>query len=280
MNCYEYEIIHTSENPILKNVDLSIVLAMKGTNRFVRDPFILNLTKTTIIQWNIGFKKCKKHSSIKNTPHDLVHAYETALNYSKKYDNVIIFEDDAIVINKDLDIYKKIDKFIGNENFDRNDSILTFGSIASFKTYDNDFLKASGTKYGFSQATIFSRSSRNNLLSQFNIKGYSVGQPDQSYLSQLDNKFTYKYPLIVQTFPETENFDNWFFELPPVLAKLGRLHFKIFFKILNLHIKPDGWHFMYFMDSDIGRIIIKLIILLIILFFYNKTTIKLPLINI
>ena len=65
MDCYEYEIIHTSENPILKNVDVSIVLAMKGTNRFVRDPFILNLTKTTIIQWNTGFKKCKKHSSIK-----------------------------------------------------------------------------------------------------------------------------------------------------------------------------------------------------------------------
>jgi hypothetical protein len=217
----------------------------------------------------------------------ILHFYRGGMLILEDINKYLIETRDASIVgalttnrHKDLDIYKKIDKFIGNENFDRNDSILTFGSIASFKTYDNDFLKASGTKYGFSQATIFSRSSRNNLLSQFNIKGYSVGQPDQSYLSQLDNKFTYKYPLIVQTFPETENFDNWFFELPPVLAKLGRLHFKIFFKILNLHIKPDGWHFMYFMDSDIGRIIIKLIILLIILFFYNKTTIKLPLINI
>ena len=274
MDCYEYEIIHTSENPILKNVDLSIVLAMKGTNRFVRDPFILNLTKTTIIQWNVGFKKCKKHSSIKNSSQDIVHAYETAFIYSKKYDNVIIFEDDAIVINKDLDIYKKIDKFIGNENFIENESILTFGSVGTFLTYDNNFLKSKRNyKFGFSQATLFSSSSRNNLLSQFNIKGYSVGQPDQSYFSQLDNKFTYKYPLIVQTFPETENFENWFFELPPVLAKLARFYYKIFFKILNLHIKPDGWYSMYFMDSDIGRITIYLLILLIILLFYNKTNI-------
>ena len=91
MTCYEYEIIHTSENPILKNVDVSIVLAMKGTNRFIRDPFILNLAKTTIIQWNVGFKKCKKHSSIKKSHSDLNHAYETAFNYLKKYNNVIVF---------------------------------------------------------------------------------------------------------------------------------------------------------------------------------------------
>ena len=275
MDCYEYEIIHTSENPILKNVDLSIVLAMKGTNRFVRDPFILNLSKTTIIQWNVGFKKCKKHSSIKNTPHDLVHAYETALNYSKKYDNVIIFEDDAIVINKDLDIYKNIDKFIGNKNFDRNECILTFGSMSRFLTYDNDFLKAErNSSFGASQAVIYSRESRNNLLTQLNNKGYDFGHIDQGYLSQLDNIFTYKYPLIVQTWPETENSETWFSELHPVLATLARFFVKTFYKILNLHIKPDGWNFLYFIPcSDIGRITIYLLILLIILLFYNKTNI-------
>ena len=272
MDCYEYEIIHTSENPILKNVDLSIVLAMKGTNRFVRDPFILNLSKTTIIQWNVGFKKCKKHSSIKNTPHDLVHAYETALNYSKKYDNVIIFEDDAIVINKDLDIYKKIDKFIGNKNFYKNESVFSFGSVGRFLTYDNDFLKAERNyMFGFTQAVIYSRESRNNLLTQLNNKGYDFGHIDQGYLSQLDNIFTYKYPLIVQTWPETENSETWFSELHPVLATLARFFVKTFYKILNLHIKPDGWNFLYFIPcSDIGRITIYLLILLIILLFYNK----------
>ena len=275
MDCYEYEIIHSTENPILKNVDLSIVLAMKGTNRFIRDPFILNLAKTTIIQWNAGFKKCKKHSSITRSSDDIVHAYETALNYSKKYDNVIIFEDDAIIINKDLDIYNKIDKFIGNENFDKSESVLTLGSVSSFKTYNNDFLKAKRNyMFGFIQSIIYSRSSRINLLSQIDIKGYNFGHIDQGYLSQLDNIFTYKYPLIVQTWPETENSNLWFSELHPVLAKLARFFVKTSYKILNLHNKPDGWYFLYFiLCSDIGRITIYLLILLIILLFYNKKNI-------
>ncbi len=279
MDCYEYEIIHTSENPILKNVDVSIVLAMKGTNRFVRDPFILNLTKTTIIQWNIGFKNCKKHSSIKKTWEDINHAYETAFIYSKKYENVIIFEDDSIVINKDLCIYKKIDEFIGNENFYKNMSILSLGSWALFSTYNNDFLKAYGN-VGAVQAVIYSQKSRINLLTQLNIKGYSFGHIDASFIANLDNKFTYKYPLIVQLLPESENSETWFLELHPVLSRFLRFLVKNIFKILNLSIKPDGWHVIYFFCKDIGRITIYLLILSTLLLFYNKTNIKLPLINI
>jgi hypothetical protein len=272
MECYEYEIIHTTENPILKNVDVSIVLAMKGTNRFVRDPFILNLTKTTIIQWNAGFKNCKKHSSIKKSCGDLVHAYETAFNYLKKYDNVIIFEDDAIVINKELCIYKKIDKFIGNESFHINEAILSFGSSGRSKTYNNDFLKIYG-KILSAQGIIYSRSSRNNLLSQINNKGYNSGQSeltsiDGEFISILDNKFIYKSPLIVQTFPETENFKNWF--TPDINGIILKYMSLLFYKLVELDIKPDAWHFIYFINSDIGRMTVYLLILIIILFFYNK----------
>lgn len=270
MDCYEYEIIHTSENPILKNVDVSIVLAIKGTNRFVRDPFILNLTKTTIIQWNTGFKKCKKHSSIKTASADIIHAYETAFIYSKKYDNVIIFEDDAIVINKELCIYKKIDKFIGNESFHINEAILSFGSGGIFKTYNNDFLKFDHSLFplGGAQGNIFSLNSRNNLLSQINNKGYNFGQIDNDYLGYLDNIFTYKYPLIVQTFPESENSKTWFSS--SIIGIIAKNISDLGFKLLELDIKPDAWHFVYLMNSNIGAIIYCLIILLIILFFYNK----------
>jgi hypothetical protein len=276
MNCYEYEIIHTSENPILKNVDLSIVLAMKGTNRFVRDPFILNLAKTTIIQWNAGFKKCKKHSSIKKAPHDIIHAYETALNYSKNYDNVIIFEDDAIVMNKDLCIYKKIDKFIGNENFDKNGSVLTFGSVSKFKTYDNDFLKADLSLIALRvvHAVLYSNKSRTNFLAQINKDGYTSKDSDKDFITNLGNIFTYKYPLIVQTFPETENSDNWFSYLDPITKTIIKTILFFFIKLLGLHINTGGWHYIYFLFSDIGGIAINLIFLLIILLFYNKTNIK------
>ena len=56
MSCYRYEIINETENPILDNVDIAVILVMENSNRFVPDPFLLNLTKKTVIQYNLGFK--------------------------------------------------------------------------------------------------------------------------------------------------------------------------------------------------------------------------------
>jgi hypothetical protein len=69
---------------------------------------------------------------------------------------------------------------------------------------------------------------------------------------------------------ETENSETWFSELHPVLGILKRFFVKTYYKILNLHIKPDGWNYIYFISCDIGKITIYLLILLIILLFYNK----------
>lgn len=44
-DCYSYEIIAESENPLFKNVDLTIVLTMKDADRFKKDPLLLNLSK-------------------------------------------------------------------------------------------------------------------------------------------------------------------------------------------------------------------------------------------
>ena len=51
MECYYYKIIHETTNPILKNVDITIILMMENSNRFNYDPFLLNLTKKTVIQY-------------------------------------------------------------------------------------------------------------------------------------------------------------------------------------------------------------------------------------
>ena len=109
-------------------------------------------------------------------------------------------------------------------------------------------------------------------LTQINNKSY-FGQIDSTFISKLDNIFTYKYPLIVQILNHTENSESWYSEYNPVLASSLRFITKILFKILNLQNKPDGWYFLYFMFSDNGRITIYLLILLILLLFYNKTNI-------
>ena len=45
MSCYSYKTIHETDDPILKNVDVSIILMMENSDRFIYffDPFILKL---------------------------------------------------------------------------------------------------------------------------------------------------------------------------------------------------------------------------------------------
>jgi hypothetical protein len=257
MSCYRYEIINETENPILHNVDIAVILVMENSNRFVPDPFLLNLTKKTVIQYNLGFKMCYKSSKITTSVQDIVHAYYTAFKYVQKYNNVIIFEEDAIVINKDISVYKKIDTFLENNHFD----IFTFGSFSMFSKYDNDFYKLNNILTQ-SQAIIYSPNSIKKLIKMCSDSSINNKHIDYEYIGQLDNKFTYKYPLIVQLFPETENQTTWHFIF--ITKKL--------IKLFELDKKPDTWYLLYFICRNLKLllIIVMLIITLIIINFTIK----------
>ena len=90
MDYYSYKVINNSETPIFKNVDVVLILAMEGSNRFKEDPFLLNLAKKTLIQYNKGFRNCNKPPTIISCKQDVVHAYYTAFEYLKEYNNVIM----------------------------------------------------------------------------------------------------------------------------------------------------------------------------------------------
>lgn len=253
MTCYYYKIINETKEPLLKNVDVVLILTMEGSNRFKEDPFLLNLTKKTIIQYNKGYKNCKKPDTIKNSANDIIHAYYTAFEYLKEYNNVVVLEDDAIVINKDLIVYEKIDNFIKNENF----NIFTFGSQGLFSKYNNDFYKIfSG--YSCSQANIYSKESRKLLINNIIETNFKNGQMDSGYISKLNNIYTYKYPLVVQLFPETENMKNWGPYLMTLLCKF-------IIKILKLDVEPYGWYKLYFFSINYSLTLLILVILLILL---------------
>jgi hypothetical protein len=263
MTCYYYKIINETKEPLLKNVDVVLILTMEGSNRFKEDPFLLSLTKKTIIQYNKGYKNCKKPDTIKSSKEDIVHAYYTAFEYLKEYNNVIILEDDAIVINKDLIVYEKIDNFIKNENF----NIFTFGSIGLFSKYNNDFYKIlpkfGYVGYGSTQANIYSKESRKLLINNIIETNFKNGNIDSSYINKLNNKYTYKYPLIVQIFPETENMANWG---PYLIILLS----KFIIKILKLDVEPYGWYILYFLFKNYIIILLSLLILFLIIFINKK----------
>jgi hypothetical protein len=266
MACYSYKVINSTNTPILKNVDVVLILTMEGSNRFKEDPFLLNLTKKTIIQYNKGFRKCNKPSSIISSKQDIVHAYYTAFEYLKEYNNVIILEDDALVINKDILIYEKIDAFIATTNFD----IFTFGSIGLTRNYNKDFLKYNKKFFTFvcfcnTQAIIYSRNARSKLSLDISSSNFNKGQIDMKYVSYLDNKFSYKYPLIVQLFPETENRPLW------VDNKiLSFILLYIMINILKLDTNTDNWFLLYFICRNFTLLILLIILVIICGMFYFK----------
>ena len=201
MSCYRYKVINRTKTPILKNVDVLLVLTMEDNYRFNEDPFLMNLAKKTIIQYNKGFKKGKKPDSIKSSCQDLVHANYMAFKYLKKYNNVIILEDDALVVNNDIRIYNEIDSFIKDKEF----NCFSFGSIGLFSKYNNNFLKLGKSNiftFGASQAVIYSREARTVLIKKIIRNNFGNGHMDGYYISSLDNIFTYNY-LVIFYFPFT-----------------------------------------------------------------------------
>ena len=80
MDCYYYKIINETLNPILNNVDILLILSMEESSRFKKDELLLNLTKKTIIQYNKGYKNCKKPKSITSTLEDLNYSFMLHLN--------------------------------------------------------------------------------------------------------------------------------------------------------------------------------------------------------
>ena len=255
-NCYSYKNIAESQNPLFKNVDLTIVLTMKDSVRFKKDPLLLNLSKKTIFQINKGYKACKKPDTIKRTVEDLTHAYYTAFEYSKKYNNVIILEDDAEVLNYEVSHYKKIDSYIGSNDF----TIISMGSLGFFTKRDEMFYETHPMAH--TQAQIISKKTRDDVQKLMLNKKF-IGHIDAVYFSE-QNVLVYHEPLIVQVLSETENFKNW--EGAPLWAH------RLTTSIQGLRDDKMGWYKAYLICKSSAEIreyklnILSLIVFLLFLY--------------
>jgi len=211
---------------------------MENSNRFKPDPFLLNLTKTTIIQYNKGYKKCYKNSSIKKSNTDLIHAYYTAFNYVKNYNNVLILEEDAEILYYDKNHYTIVNNFIKNNKF----KIFSFASNGSFVKLDENFYKVYNSHA--THAQIYSKEHRTYMINRM-LKNNFMGEIDTTYINDED-VVAYKYPLIVQIFPETENFNNW--GGSKFINKFGCM-------IMGVDKYKHGWNNMYIICKARGFLI-------------------------
>ena len=240
-DCYNYIIINETDNPVIPSSDVTIILMMEGSDRFKYDPFILSLSKKTIIQYNKGYKNCVKDEEVTATTSDITHAYYTAFYYLREYNNVIILEEDAEMYSKDLADYALVNNFIENEEF----NLFSFGSIGVYTKYKPDVFKDiySVTEYASAQSNIFSKKSRQKLYKIIGENKFQ-GDIDTDYIANLDKLYSYKYPLIVQLIPSTENMNNWG-KNHGFVIKFGCSVMKIFIKVSKLDKDTAGWKHIY-----------------------------------
>lgn len=240
-DCYNYVTINEIDSPVIPSSDVTIILMMEGSDRFKYDPFIMSLSKKTVIQYNKGYKNCLKDDSVTATTSDITHAYYTAFYYAKDYQNVIILEEDAEMYSKELRYYEDINKFIEKEDF----NLFSFGSIGKYiiyqpKIYTNIY---SVTNYSAAQSNIFSKKSRQILYKIIGENKFQ-GDIDTDYIAKLDKLYSYKYPLIIQLMPLTENMKSWGAD-HGVGVKIGCSMMKMFIIGTKLDTDPRGWEQIY-----------------------------------
>ena len=245
-DCYNYITINETDNPIIPSSDITVILMMEGSERFKYDPFILSLSKKTVIQYNKGYKNCVKDEEVTATTSDLVHSYYTAFYYVREYDNVIILEEDAEMYSKDLNDFNIVNNFIENEDF----NVFTFGSSGTFRSYKPDIYNNNIytlTGYTFSQAQIFSKKARQRLYKLIGDNKYQ-GDIDVNYIEKLDKLYSYKNPLIVQLFPDTANKANWgknSGSFGSVIGSISTKPMKALIIITELDKDTSGWKYIY-----------------------------------
>jgi hypothetical protein len=210
--CYRHEKISThnkyDSQIIFPNVDMTYVLIMVGSKYDERVRRQLNdypFTRNIYLQWNYGFKNCRKHLAKQQTDSDLSDAYMIAFNdaIQHNYKRILILEDDFVVNGITNTDRKNVYDFL--EIY--NPEILTLGSVI-LKSYDkyylnNNFLQIRG-KMG-THAMIYNKDTIHELY----IKLFNEKIDIDLFTTRNIKIYSYKLPLIIQLFPKTENRNNW-----------------------------------------------------------------------
>lgn len=200
----------TSDDPLLPSVDCSIILTMSGSKRLFRHGVadLLRLSKRTLVQVNMGYKSGLKPDWVTDSAYDLTHAYVHACFYCEKHcilGNVLLIEDDATVFARTTrDDFSNVDLFLETQLFDCY-SLASMGWTVH-KDVKHRWMFPCKMGMAYTHAVVWSRALRMKLLSEDHTDIHHI---DGDFLSRCNQMLVYHTPLVVQTFPDTENQCSW-----------------------------------------------------------------------
>jgi hypothetical protein len=211
--CYRYEYYNFSNGKFDDIVDCTYVLLMENSSRersILETVSKYTLTSKCIIQYNKGYKNCKKDLKKQLPNHDLVHSLQTVFKHAIKsgYQRILVLEDDCTFDERinDPKVINDISSFIYNND----PKIYSLGTPFHF-SFPWEILFSNNQRLLFTGTT-------HAII--YNIK-YMKEKCDTNFLDNSTDtefmrhwdKFTYYKPLAYQTFPDTENSGSWFFGL-------------------------------------------------------------------
>jgi hypothetical protein len=270
-HCYKFKHIKYNEGILDSFIDATYILTLVGSERINsinKQLEYLIPTKNIFIIYNKGYKKCNKVLYKQNSINDIIDANINTFKHSleNNFNNILILEDDFIFSEKlkDKNIINEIEVFFNNnQNKIFYYSLGTYPAIfyPNINIFNNTY---KGIFCTLSQANLYNKKTIIEILK--NINNMNIHW--DIYLSSNYNNYFYKYPLIYQTFPETENKKLWYSSNFIKYIDDQRI------KYLKLDKQPQpGFNIMYnffFTLNYIFWILIFIILFYIIYFIYHN----------
>jgi hypothetical protein len=221
-------------------------------------------TKIIYIVHNQGYKNCHKILPEQSSDYDLIDANLNVMNHSinNNYNNILILEDDFIFNDKfnDKNIIKEIENLFtkkDNDEFYFNLGPITYLFYPHIFFFNNIYR---GIIALCTQGIIYNKKIKESIIKKNINIGYDI------FLSLNYENYFYKIPLCYQTFPITENQNNWLNSLNcNYCSKIILFITQFIIKLLKLDIQPEpGFTIIYTTMFIIHYLILFIFIYLII----------------
>ncbi len=228
--CYRFKLIEHDKGLFDEYIDIVYILTMENSKReknYMDQIKKYIPHKKILIQYNKGYKTCKKKLIVQDSKTDLCDAYNNVFVHAKKnnYNNIIIFEDDFFFDNTiNTSIVDKIGCFIKKNNF----HIYHLGPLFSLfipkiftLPHRKTFMLLS------SHGVIYNKTYFDWYINKYNT-GFTSGA-DGVWNDLSIIKYSYYKPLCFQLCEETENRNtSWgklcnFINILPEIVKLLKL---------------------------------------------------------
>jgi hypothetical protein len=186
--------------------------------------FIKRISKTTIVQVNKGFKKCRKRQ-VQTATDDITHAYIDAFRHAVRlgFHKILTLEDDVVFVQdceKDL---RAIDNFVSHKFF----SVYSLGSCAFTLPFTTKHHMIASPFLGAFQAIIWNTHAIFDLSMLTRVNR----EIDNHIAKALPAKFMYYKPIAKQLFTKSESQAQWINPLQSMFFKTTQF---------SKHLEP-GW---------------------------------------